>query len=164
MNTPPPRPSATQDGFNIVLVEPEIAANVGNIARLCAATRSVLHLIHPLGFRLEDAAMRRAGMDYLDIATIVEHSSLHDCLSQQTRAWFFSTKATRLYWQAAFQKGDCLVFGRETKGLPEELLRRKTDHALTIPMTEPRARSLNLATSTGIALYEAIRQTKTSHP
>ena len=145
--------------FRLVLVEPEIPSNTGSIARLCAATRSELHLVHPLGFRLDDAAMRRAGMDYLDLAAIREHRSLAEALPDGARAWFFSTKATRPLWEADFQPGDSLVFGRETKGLPEELLARHPDRVLRIPMAEPKARSLNLAVSAGIALYEALRQT-----
>lgn len=144
--------------FHIVLVEPEIAANVGNIARLCAATQSILHLVHPLGFRLGHAAMRRAGMDYLDIAVIREHPSLEECLKESPSAYYLTTKATRPHWKATFQPGDYLIFGRETKGLPESLLQSRADRCLTIPMAEKRARSLNLATSVGIVLYEAIRQ------
>ena len=154
--------------FHIVLVEPEIPANTGNIARLCAATNSILHLIRPLGFRLDDAAMRRAGMDYLDIATIREHASLAECLPAETSVkeglsdassvYYLSTKAARPYWEAKFLTGDYLVFGRETKGLPEKLLQSNRKRSLTIPMSEKRARSLNLATSVGIVLYEAIRQ------
>ncbi len=144
--------------FHIVLVEPEIPANTGNIARLCAATKSVLHLIRPIGFRLDDTAMRRAGMDYLDIAAIHEHPSLQDCLKDAIFVHHLSTKATTPYWNARFRPGDYLVFGRESKGLPEDLLNEHPDRALTIPMVENRARSLNLSTAVGIVLYEAIRQ------
>ncbi|MCC7517627.1 MAG: tRNA (cytidine(34)-2'-O)-methyltransferase [Verrucomicrobiae bacterium] len=150
--TPPP--------FHVVLVEPEIPANTGTIVRLCAATRSALHLVHPLGFRLDDAALRRAGMDYLDLAVIREHRSLAEALPPGASAWFFSTKATRTLWEAKFASGDFLVFGRETKGLPEDLLARHPDRGLCIPMLEPKARSLNLALSAGIVLYEALRQTR----
>jgi tRNA (cytidine/uridine-2'-O-)-methyltransferase len=150
----------SHSSFHIVLVEPEIAANVGNIARLCAATRCVLDLVHPLGFRLNDADMRRAGMDYLDIASIHEHPSLEECLKDNPPAYYLTTKASRPYWEAVFQPGDYLVFGRETKGLPESLLQSRRDRCLTIPMTEKRARSLNLATSAGIVLYEALRQAR----
>ena len=144
--------------FHIVLVEPEIPANAGNIARLCAATGSVLHLVHPLGFRRNHASMRRAGMDYLDIATIREHHSLTECIQGVPCVYYLTTKSTRPYWDAAFLPGDYLVFGRETKGLPEELLCRNKDCCLTVPMMERRARSLNLSTTVGIVLYEAIRQ------
>jgi tRNA (cytidine/uridine-2'-O-)-methyltransferase len=144
--------------FHIVLVEPEIPANTGNIARLCAATRSALHLIRPLGFRLDDVSMKRAGMDYLDIATLKEHDTLSEALEASRSAYFFSTKASTPYWKASFSEGDYLVFGRETKGLPEELLNKQSERCLKIPMIEPRARSLNLATSVGVVLYEALRQ------
>lgn len=144
--------------FHIVLVEPEIPSNTGNIARLCAVTNSVLHLVHPIGFRLDHASMRRAGMDYLDIATICEHRSLKECLNGVSSFYYLTTKAKKPYWDAHFSAGDYLIFGRETKGLPEELLRIHRDHTLTIPMPQRHARSLNLATSVGIVLYEAIRQ------
>lgn len=144
--------------FHIVLVEPEIPANTGNIARLCAATKSTLHLIHPLGFRMDDKSLKRSGMDYLDIAAIQEHQSLSDCLKSDARTFYFSTKGKRLYWEIQFQSGDYLVFGRETKGLPESLLGENVASAFKIPMPETKARSLNLATSVGIVLYEALRQ------
>ena len=160
MVSPPQATNYQLQAFRLVLVEPEIPSNTGSIARLCAVTRSELHLVRPLGFRLDDAAMRRAGMDYLDLAAIREHRSLAEALPAGTRAWFFSTKATRPLWEADFQPGDFLVFGRETKGLPEELLARHPDRCLLIPMAEPKARSLNLAVSAGIALYEALRQTR----
>jgi tRNA (cytidine/uridine-2'-O-)-methyltransferase len=148
--------------FHVVLVEPEIPSNTGNIARLCAATACTLHLIHPLGFKLDDAALKRAGMDYWEIACIQQHDSLQDCLSAATSVYYFSTKATRAHWDPTFLPGDYLVFGRETKGLPEELLRQNSERSLTIPMMDKRARSLNLSTSVGVALYEAIRQTTQS--
>ncbi len=144
--------------FHIVLVEPEIPSNTGSIARLCAATKSILHLIHPLGFRMDHHSMRRAGMDYLDFATIHEYDSLEECLENASSVYYFTTKSPKLYWEAIFSTDDYLIFGRETKGLPEELLRLNRDRSLTIPIPETRARSLNLATSVGIALYEAIRQ------
>jgi tRNA (cytidine/uridine-2'-O-)-methyltransferase len=148
--------------FNIVLVEPEIPANTGNIARLCAATKSTLHLIHPLGFRMDDKSLKRSGMDYLDIASIQEHQSLDECVKNAARIFYFSTKAKKSYWEVQFQSGDYLVFGRETKGLPESLLEKTPACALKIPMPETKARSLNLATSVGIVLYEALRQTSKS--
>ncbi len=144
--------------FHIVLVEPEIPANTGNIARLCAATKSILHLIHPLGFRMDDKSLKRSGMDYLDIATIREHQSLAECVKGISRAFYFSTKAKIPYWDVSFQSGDYFVFGRESKGLPEVLLKENHDRALTIPMPESKARSLNLATSVSIVIYEALRQ------
>jgi tRNA (cytidine/uridine-2'-O-)-methyltransferase len=144
--------------MNIVLVEPEIPANTGNIARLCAATRSTLHLIHPLGFRLDDTSMKRAGMDYLEITAIKEHSNLQECLKDAASIYYLTTKTKNPYWSIQFKPDDYLVFGRETKGLPEELLKANPDRCLTIPMIEPKARSLNLSTSVGIVVYEAIRQ------
>jgi tRNA (cytidine/uridine-2'-O-)-methyltransferase len=144
--------------MHIVLVEPEIPANTGNIARLCAATQSTLHLIHPLGFRLADSEMRRAGMDYLDIAAIKEHLNLQDCLKEAKTFYYLTTKSKNPYWKVKFGPDDYLIFGRESKGLPEELLKANPDKCLTIPMIEPKARSLNLSTSVGIVLYESIRQ------
>ncbi|MBI4024111.1 MAG: tRNA (cytidine(34)-2'-O)-methyltransferase [Verrucomicrobia bacterium] len=148
--------------FHVVLVEPEIPANTGNVARLCAATRSILHLVRPYGFRLDEPSLRRAGMDYLDMAVIREHDSLRECIAGVASIYYLSTKSSTPYWSAGFLPGDYLVFGRETKGLPEFLLRTNSDRALTIPMEEDRARSLNLATSVAIVLYEAIRQNRGS--
>jgi tRNA (cytidine/uridine-2'-O-)-methyltransferase len=148
----------TSSNFHVVLVEPEIPANTGNIARLCAATRSILHLVHPLGFRMDDRALKRSGMDYLDIAVIREHPSLQECLKGVERVFYLTTKSKNPYWNMQFKSGDYLVFGRETKGLPEEWLKQKSEQTLTIPMPETNARSLNLATSVGIVLYEALRQ------
>lgn len=144
--------------MHIVLVEPEIPSNTGNIARLCAATKSTLHLVHPFGFRLDDAAMKRSGMDYLDIACIREHKNLQECLSSAGNHYFLTTKTRKPYWDVKFNPDDYLVFGRETKGLPEELLKANPEKCLTIPMLEPKARSLNLSTSVAIVLYEALRQ------
>lgn len=151
--------------FHIVLVEPEIPANTGNIARLCAATRSMLHLIHPIGFRLDHTSFQRAGMDYLDIAQIREHPSLEICLQDvRSSIYYLTTKMGEAYWNKKFQPGDYCVFGRETKGLPVELLTLHKTSCLTIPMIEPRARSLNLATSVSIVLYEALRQQRIRSP
>lgn len=148
-------------GLHVALVEPEIPPNTGNIARLCAATYTPLHLVGKLGFRTDEKAVRRAGLDYWDEVEIhyhlnVEalHAALPDC-----RFLYFSTKGERRYTDFQFAPNDCLVFGRETRGLPEELLRANWDRCLTIPMPNSRVRSLNLATSVGIALYEALRQT-----
>lgn len=145
--------------FRIVLVEPEIPANTGAIARLCAATRSELHLVHPLGFRLDDAAVRRAGMDYLDRAVIREHRSLAESLPPGARPWLLSARATRGLWEAEFARGDFLVFGRETQGLPRDWVAREPERALRIPIFDPEARSLNLAVAVAVVLYEALRQT-----
>jgi tRNA (cytidine/uridine-2'-O-)-methyltransferase len=146
--------------LHIALVEPEIPPNTGNIARLCGATFTPLHLVGKLGFRTDDKAVRRAGLDYwsevdihyhLDIETL--YSALHGA-----RFLYFTTKAERVYTDFDYAPGDCLVFGRETRGLPEELLRANWERCLTIPMPNKQVRSLNLATSVGIALYEALRQ------
>jgi len=145
--------------LHVVLVEPEIPPNTGNIARLCLAAGARLHLIKPLGFSLDEKHLQRAGMDYWHLCDIHQWDSLaalHNA-EPSARFFYFTTKASRDYWDASFQDGDFLVFGRESRGLPESLLRENSDHCLKIPM-KPEARSLNLATSVGIALYEAIRQ------
>ncbi len=149
--------------MNIVLVSPEIPPNTGNIARLCLAAGATLHLIRPLGFSIDDKALKRAGMDYWQHVDLHIWDDLAACQSAAApdAAWYFlTTKTTRIYHQASFHKGDYLVFGRETKGLPESLLGLHSETCLTIPM-QPGARSLNLATSVGIVLYEALRQTST---
>lgn len=145
--------------LHVVLVEPEIPPNTGNIARLCLATGSRLHLVQPLGFSLDEKALRRAGMDYWDQCDVHLWESFDAVKSAHADARFFflTTKARRAYWDEAFRDGDFLVFGRESRGLPESLLRENQPTCLTIPMRED-ARSLNLATSAGIVLYEAVRQ------
>ena len=143
----------------IVLIHPEIPPNTGNVARTCAATETELHLVEPLGFELEGAALRRAGMDYWEKCDVHRWKSL-DALraaSGGARFFYLTTKTQRPYWNAQFRDGDHLVFGRETRGLPESLLAAEREHLLTIPMA-PEARSLNLAASVGIVLYEACRQ------
>jgi tRNA (cytidine/uridine-2'-O-)-methyltransferase len=144
--------------FNIVLVEPEIPPNTGNVGRLCLATRSTLHLIEPLGFELSDRALRRAGLDYWKEVDVRVWPSLSAFLAANSgsRVFFLSTKVKRPYFDVAFHRGDFLVFGRETKGLPEAVLRQFADHCLTIPMEGTR--SLNLATAVAIVLFEAVRQ------
>ena len=147
--------------FHVALVEPEIPPNTGHVARLCAATRTPLHVVGVTGFRLDDRAVRRAGLDYWPEVELRRHRDL-DVLKAAlpgSRFLYFTTKAERSYAEWAFAEGDCLVFGPETRGLPEELLRANWERCLTIPMSNPRVRSLNLATSVGIALYEALRQT-----
>ncbi len=145
-------------GLHIVLVEPEIPPNTGNIARLCLAAKARLHLIEPLGFSLDEKSLRRAGMDYWHQCDIHVWPSFGAWRENHTgiRCWYFSTKAKQNHWGAPFQKGDALVFGRETKGLPESLLEKNEGWLLRIPMLGD-ARSLNLATSVGIGLYEAWR-------
>jgi tRNA (cytidine/uridine-2'-O-)-methyltransferase len=145
--------------FNVVLVEPEIPPNTGNIGRLCLATESTLHLVAPLGFSLDDRQLRRAGLDYWSELHVQVWNSFAQLQSKQTlntRYFFLTTKSARPYYEVKFQKGDFLVFGRETKGLPEKLLEKNIGNCLTIPMHETR--SLNLATAVAIVLFEAIRQ------
>lgn len=150
---------------HIALLEPEIPPNTGNIARLCAATDTVLHLIGRLGFRLDDRSLRRAGIDYWDAVQIRRHTSYADFESAWTseaggggRIFAFSAKATRSYTQVTYEADDCLLFGCESNGLPADMIARFGDSALTIPMPGGKVRSLNLATATGIVLYEALRQ------
>jgi tRNA (cytidine/uridine-2'-O-)-methyltransferase len=146
--------------FNIVLIEPEIPPNTGNIARLCAATGSVLHLVGTLGFSLDDRYLKRAGLDYWEHVTLRHWPDL-ETLQQSAgdgRFFYLSTKVQRSYLDAGFQPGDFIVFGKETKGLPEELLRANPETSFTIPMPAGHVRSLNLSTSAGIVLYEALRQ------
>ena len=147
--------------INVALVEPEIPQNTGNIARLCAATRTPLHIVGVAGFRLDDRAVRRAGLDYWDEVSLHRHrdiDALHEFLPD-ARFLYFSTKATQPYYQCSFHRNDCLVFGRETRGLEEDLLRNNWERCLTIPILNPRIRSLNLANSVAIVVYEALRQT-----
>lgn len=146
--------------LRVVLVEPEIPPNTGNIARTCAATGSILHLIEPLGFKITDAQLKRAGLDYWDSVAITPHPSF-DAFLEATghpRLWLFTTGATRSYFDADFKPGDALVFGSETRGLSDELLARYPDRRLGIPLRPDHVRSLNLSTAAGIAIYEALRQ------
>jgi tRNA (cytidine/uridine-2'-O-)-methyltransferase len=145
--------------FNVVLVEPEIPPNTGNIGRLCLATGSTLHLIKPLGFSIDDRELKRAGLDYwkeVDLRLWDSLGDLRKAHESDARFFFLTTKSDRAYYDVAFQPGDFLVFGRETKGLPENLLVAHREELLTIPMR--RTRSLNLATAVGIVLFEAMRQ------
>ncbi len=145
--------------FNVVLVEPEIPPNTGNIGRLCLATRSTLHLVKPLGFSLDDRELRRAGLDYWEEVPLQLWDSFDALLRSQpsgTRYFFLTTKSKRPYYEVRFQRDDFLVFGRETKGLPQDLLAANTNHCITIPMDGTR--SLNLATAVAIVLFEAVRQ------
>lgn len=147
--------------FHIVLVHPEIPHNAGAAGRLALATDSTLHLIKPLGFSLEDKYVRRTGLDYWQEVKLQVWESYEDFLTAADPAaakWHLSTKATRSPWTADFKPGDYLIFGRETKGLPEEIIRDAGDHGLRIPMAPGGTRSLNLATSVAIVLYEAVRQ------
>ncbi len=154
--------SLNQDSarLHVALVEPEIPPNTGNIARLCAATFTPLHLVGKLGFRTDDKAVRRAGLDYWSDVEIHYHLNIEELYSalQGCRFLYFTTKAERAYALFQYAPGDCLVFGSETRGLPEGLLRANWERSLTIPMPNHRVRSLNLATSVAIVLYEALRQ------
>lgn len=178
---------AESDCMNVVLVEPEIPPNTGNVARLCAATGATLHLIGPLGFRLDDRELKRAGMDYWEQVTWKYWETL-ESLQKETQAgmpvpplhnpairkdegrgmrdegrptfYYVTTKSTRPYTEPRYKWGDYLVFGRETAGLPKKLLDAHAETTITIPMFNPQARSLNLATAVAIVLYEAVRQVK----
>ena len=145
--------------FNVVLIEPEIPPNTGNIGRLCLATRSTLHLIKPFGFSLDERQLRRAGLDYWKEVPLQLWDSI-DALQRtqpaETRYFFLTTKAQRPYYSVNFRRDDFIVFGRETKGLPDKLLAANADRCITIPMHGTR--SLNLATAVAIVLFEAVRQ------
>lgn len=147
--------------FNIVLVEPEIPPNTGNIGRLCLASGSRLHLVEPLGFSLDHRALKRAGLDYWPEVDVRVWKSLQQLLADadtSARVFYLTTKTERAYWDASFRQGDYLVFGRETRGLPETLLAENEAACLTIP--QAGTRSLNLATAVGIVLFEGLRQVK----
>jgi len=148
------------EGLNIVLVEPEIPPNTGSIARLCGATDTVLHLVKPLGFQTDDRHLKRAGLDYWQYVSIVYWENFEEFLRAQdeNRLHFVSKKVKRPYTSVAFNPGDFFVFGKETIGLPEEILRFYEDRCISIPMRNRNIRSLNLAMAAGIVLYEAIRQ------
>ena len=156
------RASPLQVPFHVVLVEPEIPPNTGNIARLCAATQSPLHLVGRLGFSIDEHAVRRAGLDYWHLVAVHTHVSLAEAerevrANHEARSWLFTGRASRSVFDVAFQPGDCLVFGKESVGLPAELLSARADECVAIP-TLGAVRSLNLANSVSIALYEALRQ------
>ena len=145
--------------FNIVLVEPEIPPNTGNVGRLCLATNSVLHLVEPFGFTLDNKQLKRAGLDYweeVQVRTWKNFGQLQAAQSPDVRYFFLTTKSKRAYFDVPFKPNDFLVFGRETKGLPESLLAANESSTLTIPMRGTR--SLNLATAVAIVLFEAVRQ------
>ncbi len=145
--------------LNIVLVEPEIPQNCGNIARTCAATGSRLHLIRPLGFDISEKAVRRAGLDYWHMVEVFDYEDLADFFSKNDvkQMWCLSTKAPRCYTEASFAEDCYLFFGRETKGLPEEFLSKHYDECIRIPM-KADARSLNLSNAVAVTVFEALRQ------
>ena len=166
--------------LNIVLVEPDIPQNTGNIARLCAATGSPLHLVGPLGFHITSSKLKRAGLDYWESVNLIRHTGWEEYERDESRVeshesrverregelgdkpgrrmWFFSTKGRRSYTDVDYRPGDALVFGCETRGLPAGLLERYADQVLTVPMQIEHVRSLNLANTVSIVLYEALRQ------
>lgn len=147
--------------FNVVLLEPEIPPNTGNIARLCAATNTRLHLIHPLGFEVNDKHLKRAGLDYWSLLEVKEHESWDDFtkdeLSLDSRVWLMSTRGEKNIWDIEYSPGDYIVFGSETRGIDENILNRNLDSVISIPMNG-MTRSINLATAVGITLYEGLRQ------
>jgi tRNA (cytidine/uridine-2'-O-)-methyltransferase len=147
--------------MHIVLIEPEIPPNTGNVARLCAATRTQLDLIEPLGFRLDDNQLRRAGMDYWQHVVWKRWPSLSaflQSLPPEARLWFIESNGPQIYTEADYKAEDYLVFGRETAGLPKQLLEQNREHWLRIPMFNAKARSLNLSNCVALVLFEALRQ------
>ena len=148
--------------LHVALVEPEIPPNTGNIARLCAATRTPLHIVGVTGFRMDDRTLKRAGLDYWDEVDLHRHIDLDSLYTSlpESRFLYFSTKVERPYFDWQYSDGDCLIFGPETRGLPAAVLDANSDRCLTIPMPNKNVRSLNLSTSVGIVLYEAYRQAR----
>ncbi len=145
--------------FHIVLFQPDIPPNTGNIARLCVATNSTLHIVKPMGFNLSDKKLKRAGLDYWQHLKLKLHNSLDDFLefTKGKRLFFSTTKSENIVYSKNYVKGDYFVFGSETKGLPEELLKENFENCINIPTTD-KVRSINLSDSVSIVLYEAIRQ------
>lgn len=152
--------------LNVVLVHPEIPPNTGNIARLCAATGTRLHLVEPLGFSITSPHLRRAGLDYWDAVQVQVHSDWAACVHAlgTSRRFFYSTGSARLYTQATYQPGDTLIFGCETQGLPEDLLAAHAESVLGIPILTDHVRSLNLSSAVAVVVYEALRQLNTAPP
>ena len=153
--------------IHVALYKPEIHPNAGNIARLCAANGLPLHFVGNLGFSIDDRSVRRAGLDYWPFVDYRREADLDELIASlpESRLFYFSARAERLYTDVEYRAGDCLVFGPESSGFPEGLLQRNRDYALRIPMQTSNVRSLNLATAVGIAVYEALRQlSKQSHP
>jgi tRNA (cytidine/uridine-2'-O-)-methyltransferase len=146
--------------FHIVLVEPEIPPNTGNVARLCAATGCALHLVEPLGFSIDDRQLKRAGLDYWNSVDVSLHASLAAFLAAwKAPFWLVSTRATRPYASATFARGDALIFGKETAGLPQGVLDAHLERSVRIPMRPAAVRSLNLSTAVGIVTYAALERT-----
>ncbi|MGE3758395.1 MAG: tRNA (cytidine(34)-2'-O)-methyltransferase [Pseudobdellovibrionaceae bacterium] len=152
--------------FKVTLVEPEIPQNTGNIGRTCVGASAELHLVKPYGFEINDKNLKRAGLDYWPHLTWAEYDSIPDWdkkIADPSRVFYFSAKAKRSYYDVQYQPGDWFVFGKETKGLPDSLLRRNESQNLIIPLLGP-VRGLNVATAVAIVLYEAVRQVKGTHP
>lgn len=147
--------------FHIALYEPEIPPNTGNIARLCAATRTQLHIVGATGFRMDDRTLKRSGLDYWNEVTLHRYLDIESLWAKfpDSRFLYFTTKTERPYTDWKYKNNDCLVFGPETRGLPESILHNNQERCLTIPMPNPNVRSLNLSNSVAISLYEALRQT-----
>lgn len=146
--------------LRVVLVEPQIPPNTGNVARLCAATGTLLHLVEPMGFRINDAKLKRAGLDYWDSVMMSVHPNFDDFVRSAgpPRFFLFTTRASRSYSSVKYQPGDTLVFGSETHGLPDSLLERHPNQLVGIPIRTDHVRSLNLSSTVAIAVYEALRQ------
>ena len=146
--------------MHVVLVEPEIPQNTGNIGRLCVLTQCQLHLVGPLGFSLSDHHLKRAGLDYWPLLKVTRHDSLAQLQEEApgARFYYLSSKATRLYTEASYRPEDYLVFGRETRGLPRALIESRPQQSLKIPMWGEKARSLNLSNAVAVVVYEALRQ------
>jgi len=146
--------------MQVVLFEPEIPPNTGSVARLCAATLTSLHLIEPLGFKIDDKHLKRAGLDYWEFVDLHVHQSWNHFIEAAApkTMWFFSKRATKSYTAVSYDNADFLVFGRETRGLPQEILEVNAERALRIPMMSAGVRSLNLSNAVSIVLYEGLRQ------
>jgi tRNA (cytidine/uridine-2'-O-)-methyltransferase len=153
--------------LHVVLFQPEIAPNTGNIGRMCAVTRSRLHLIHPLGYEINDRNLRRAGMDYwkeLDVHEHADWAAFRASALAPRRLWLFTTKAERDFWDVQYQDGDGLVFGNESSGAPEWMHEELRQWRVTIPHANSALRSLNLSTAAGVACFEAVRQLRPAKP
>lgn len=167
MHHPAEEPARAAPRFHIVLFQPQIPNNTGNIGRTCMTTGCRLHLVHPLGFQTDEKALRRAGLDYWELVDAVEHPSWEAFLERERppRLWLYTTQAARPHWEASFQRGDYLLLGQENGGVPQWLhawvdATYGASHRVTLPMLPvPRARSLNLATAAACAVYEGLRQT-----
>lgn len=159
MSIDPPPPGLGPHSLKVALFQPQIAPNTGNIGRLCVATGTELHIVRPMGFVLSDRNLRRSGMDYWERLRVTVHDGNDAFFAAmgQTPLWFFTSKAARSFWDVEFNLSDCLVFGSETSGLPEDLIARHPGRAVRIPQTTGE-RCLNLSTAAGVALYEALRQ------